>query len=276
VISVEDLSCRYEGKEFELRIERLEVKEGEFVLVTGPSGSGKSTLAYCLSGLIPQCIKNARMLGRVTVCGMDTTKTPVCELSKRVGFVLQNPEAQIFGMTVEEDLAFGLENLGVPYDEMRRRVDETLNLMGMRELRDRDTSSLSGGMKQKLAIASVLIMRPDVLILDEPLANLDPKETNGILSVLYSLKRIGKTVVVVERRLGELSPLVDRVVALKDGRLVADESPRSFFEDEELVKGLNVVPPKVVEVAYELRRRGLKLEPFPLTERELVRSVVGC
>jgi len=275
VISVEGLSCRYSGKEFELRVDGLEVKRGEFVLITGPSGSGKSTLAYCLSGLIPHYIRNARMLGRVSICGMDTSRTPIHELSKRVGFILQNPEAQIFGMTVEEDLAFGLENLGMPYDEMKRRVEETLNLMGMRELRDLDTSSLSGGMKQKLVIASVLIMRPGVLILDEPLANLDPKETGGILSILYSLKRVGKTVVVIERRLGELSPLVDRVVALKDGRVVADLDPRSFFEDEGLINELNVVPPKVVEVAYELRRRGLKLEPFPLSERELVRSVVG-
>lgn len=268
-IVVENLCYKYRNSEFELHYINLKIGN-EFVLVTGRSGSGKSTLIYCLAGLIPHYIRNGEMKGEVWIDGRKTSETPLEELAKKVGVVLQNPESQIFGMTVEEDLAFGLENLCVPRHQMERKVSEILSFLGLEKFRNMPPEALSGGQKQRLAIGSVLALDPEVIVLDEPLSNLDPWGARLIVSTLEKLKEAGRTVVLVERKIEDVIHLVDRVIALEDGRLIADEPPREFLADRGLVERLGVEIPQAVKLAHHLESSGLKFAEFPITAEELV------
>ncbi len=196
-VEVRGLSFRYEGsEEWALREVDLEIDRGELVLVLGPTGSGKSTFLRCLIGLIPH-FYSGEYLGSVRVMGMEVASTPVHRLATRVGMVFQNPETQIFSTSVESELAFPLENLGVPPGEIRRRVEDALDRFGLRDLRRRNPAELSGGQKQRLAIATVTAMGPDVLLLDEPTSMLDQLAAKEVLDLVVELCREeGRTVLV--------------------------------------------------------------------------------
>ncbi len=271
----EDLCYRYDSSGFSLQNVNIEIGGGEFVLVTGPSGCGKSTLAYCLSGVIPHCIKSGEMKGRVIVNGKDTRTTELNKLVRDVGIVLQNPESQIFGMTVEEDIAFGLENVCLPPSTIREKVDEVLSFIGLENARAKNPYQLSGGEKQRLVIGSVLAMDPSILILDEPFSNIDSLGAETVLSTLVSLKNAGKTVVLIERRSEYVISFVDRIIALEDGGVVADTNPRSFFKNRKLVEELDINLPQVVRLAYKLEESGVKMGDVPLTVEELVSDLNG-
>lgn len=271
----ENLCYQYASSGFSLRNVNIEIDEGEFVLVTGASGCGKSTLAYCLSGIIPHCIKNGDVRGRVIVNGKDTRNTELNRLAKEVGMVLQNPESQIFGMTVEEEVAFGLENLCLPPSVIGEKVDEVLGFIGLEKARVKNPHQLSGGEKQRLVIGSILAMDPSILILDEPLSNLDSLGAELILSTLVSLKKAGKTVVLIERKIENVISFADRIIALDDGEVIADTKPRSFFKNRKLVENLDVNPPQVIRLAYNLEESGVKIGEFPLTVEEFLRGFNG-
>ncbi len=258
----EHVSYNYPGST-QLAVENVSftIREGEFVLLTGPSGGGKSTLCRMINGLIPH-FYGGRMQGRVLVYGMDTRETSVPELAKTVGFVFQNPENQIVGITVEEEVAFGLENMMVPMDEIKRRVDWALSLLGISHLRRRTTDSLSGGELQKVALASVLAMRPRILVLDEPTANLDPQSSRVFLETIWRLWREErKTIILVEHRLSEVLPMVSRVIVV-DRKVIADGKPRELIE-EGVLENVGVEEPPVSRLA---RKCGIK--PAPLTVDE--------
>ena len=241
MIEVDDLTVCY-GKRRVLGRLSLSIRPGEFVLVTGPSGCGKSTLLRALAGLIPHA-SLAHMKGRVVVDGLDTQEHSLPVLAGHVGLVFQNPATQLFCLRVEEEVAFGPRNLGLPPDEVARRVEWAMAATGLEHLRGRRVNTLSDGEKQRLAIAAVLAMAPRILILDEPTSNLDMVGTRQVLSTLERLRRESSTVVIAEHKTGEVSQLADRVLILEEGRPVADGSPAEVFARREMLHRLGVRRP---------------------------------
>jgi len=241
MIQVNDLAVYY-GKHRVLGELSLSIQTGEFVLVTGPSGCGKSTLLRALAGLIPHA-SSARMEGRVVVDGLDTREHPLPVLAGHVGLVFQNPATQLFCLRVEEEVAFGPHNLGLPTAEVARRVEWALAATGLEHLRGRRVNTLSDGEKQRLAIAAVLAMSPRILLLDEPTSNLDLAGTRQVLSTLESLRGEATTVVIAEHKMGEVGRLADRVLILEEGQPVADGSPEAVFARQELLHRLGVRQP---------------------------------
>lgn len=224
MIRIRGLDVRYPGAAHALRGVDLSIAPGSFVLVGGPSGCGKSTLAHALMGLIPQTIP-AEVRGSILVAGLDPQQNSVAQLATRVGLVFQNPATQLFNGTVEEEVAFGPRNLGLPLPEIAVRVDYGLRATGCVHLRRRAVRRLSSGEQQRVAIASVLAMRPSLLILDEPTANLDTEGVRAIGQVLARLRESGVTLILIEHRLAPFLPHADRLVWLAGGRIVAAGPP---------------------------------------------------
>ncbi|NJE48786.1 ATP-binding cassette domain-containing protein [Thermococcus sp. 9N3] len=243
MIELRDVTFRYpRSKNPALMDVNLKIGDGEFVGILGPSGSGKSTLTLTLNGIIPNSIGGA-FSGEVIVRDprtgktFKTTETPVSKLSTLVGLVLQNPESQLFNMTVEDEVAFALENLGLPREEIAERVEWALKVVGLEGLENEFPPNLSGGEKQRLAIASVIAMKPSHLVLDEPTSQLDPKGKREVLRVVEELNRAGTTVVMVEHDSRFLFRKADRLVVLNGGRVLLQGTPREVAERvEELVE----------------------------------------
>jgi len=268
-VEVRNLSYSYPAAEAPTIVDvNLSVKPGEFVVVTGPSGCGKTTLCRCLNGLVPN-FYGGEMSGDVEVAGLSVRKHSTGELSRYVGFVFQNPENQLFALSVEKDIAFGLENLCIPREEMRRRVDWAMDLVGIAHLKDRAPFELSGGQQQRVAIACVLAMQPRILVLDEPTSFLDPIAANCLFQIIKQLNfELRLTTIIVEHRLDLLSTYADRVLIMDSGRIVADGSPRSVFTSKQ-VESLGVGIPKVVKLHRLLKSQGLDLGDTPLSVDEL-------
>jgi len=276
-IEVRDLSYRYEGSERDVLLDvNLEVEKGEFVLLTGASGCGKTTLCRCFNGLIPH-FYGGDLRGEVYVAGLNVKDTPIHKLALKVGFVFQNPDSQLFSLTVERDVAFGLENLGVDRDEMRLRVDWALKTVGMEKYRYAAPYELSGGQRQRVAIAAVLAMRPEIIVLDEPTAYLDPKTALKIFQLLDGLnKRMGLTVVLVEHRLDLVSRYASRLIIMNKGRIVLDGKPSTLFHDELEEYGINV--PRLVRFFRKLEGIGYEFGELPLTTdeaAEIIRRIMA-
>ncbi|WP_417554913.1 energy-coupling factor ABC transporter ATP-binding protein [Microbacterium sp.] len=230
VLVADDLWFEYPtASEPALRGIDLAVREGEFIGIIGPSGAGKSTLCQALKGLIPHSTPGT-VEGAVIAFGEDITDSPDNTASRRVGLVLQDPEAQIIGMSVAEDLAFGPENYEVDPDEIRIRAVEALAQVGLSEYMERDTYALSGGQKQRLAIASALMLAPDILILDEPTSELDPLGKDQVFEVISRLRgQRSVTVIVVEHEVERLAALADRILVMEHGKVIADGTPLEVF-----------------------------------------------
>jgi energy-coupling factor transporter ATPase len=247
----------------------LNIEKGEFTLITGPSGCGKTTLCRCFNGLIPHFYQG-EMKGKTIVAGLDISEHPIHELAKHVGLVFQNPENQLFALSVEKDVAFGLENLGVPREEMRQRVDRALNLTEIYGLRERVPSELSGGQQQRVAIASVLAMQPEVMILDEPTSFLDPLSAKKIFEVIRDLNRkLGMTVVLVEHRLDLTARYADHIIVMDEGKVLLDGDPREILGSEE-ARLIGIGIPKATRLYQVLEADGLKLgKTIPLSSEEM-------
>ena len=247
----------------------INIEKGEFTLITGPSGCGKTTLCRCFNGLIPHFYQG-EMKGETIAAGLNVSEHPICELAKHVGLVFQNPENQLFALSVEKDVAFGLENLGVPREEMRQRVGEVLNLTGIYDLRERGPSELSGGQQQRVAIASVLAMQPEVVVLDEPTSFLDPLSAKKIFEVIRNLNRkLGITVVLVEHRLDLTARYADHIIVMDEGKVVLDGNPHEILCSEEArLIGMGI--PKATRLYQMLKKDGLKLgNTIPLSSEEM-------
>lgn len=230
MIHVRNLSVRF-GEMLALQDVSLHIPAGQSVLVTGPSGCGKSTLAKALCGLIPHAL-GASMSGAIQIAGMDTQTRTISELAQRVGLVFQNPATQLFHLRVADEVAFGPRNLGLGEQEVQERTAWALQATGITAIKERHPAQLSGGQKQCVAIAAVLAMRPDVLVLDEPTASLDVPNTKRVVAVLQTLqKTLGITIVLIEHRLSAVLPLVDRVLLLETGRVVVDGAPQDVWSD---------------------------------------------
>lgn len=238
MITVRDLSVSY-GDVRALDGVSLSIRAGQFVVVTGPSGCGKSTLARALVGLIPHALP-ADMAGQVAVAGLDTRQVPVAELAQHVGMVFQNPATQLFHLTVEDEVAFGPRNLGLAADEIARRVEWALGAAGIEALRERCPAELSGGEKQRVAIAAALAMRPRVLVLDEPTASLDRHGCADVIQTLADLHRAGVTIVLIEHRLQHALSAAERVVLMENGRIADDRPTAGVLADPALLDRLGV------------------------------------
>ena len=243
IIRISGLSVTYGAGEATLRGVDLTVAEGEFVLVTGVSGCGKTTLARCLNGLIPHLIP-ARVEGSIEVAGLKPLQEEVRRMASRVGMVFQVPEAQLFNLTVEEEVAFGCHNLGLEPEETARRVEFALGAVGLEGLRKRALHQLSGGEKQLTAIASVLAMQPRLMVLDEPLANVDGRGVQRVLATLQRLNRmLGMTLVLIEHRTHQVAEFASRVVVMDGGRIVLDGGPETLRNERDRLTALGVRVP---------------------------------
>lgn len=273
-----EVSFRYRGRDgFALSDVTLEIEEGECVLLTGPSGSGKSTLLRVLSGLIPHFYEG-ELRGTVEVLGADTREVRPNRLARKVGSIFQFPEDQIVASKIWRDVAFGLENLVLPREEILRRVEEYLAKVGLAEERDRDAFTLSGGQIQRLAIAGVMAMEPRLMLLDEPASELDPAARQDVLGLISKTLTGGaRSVVLADHRLDDVVPLVDRIIVLSDGAVVSDGPPAEVLYTDD-VEGLGVEIPDVIKVAKLLAAMGLVLPRVPLTiadAADLIKQALG-
>ena len=243
----------------------LEIQKGQFIAVLGHNGSGKSTLAKHINALL------VPTEGTMWVDDMKTTdEEDVWKIRQKAGMVFQNPDNQIIGNIVEEDVGFGPENLGVPTDEIWRRVDQSLEAVGMTAYRLKSPNKLSGGQKQRVAIAGVMAMRPQCIILDEPTAMLDPNGRKEVIATLHELNRQEKiTVLLITHYMEEVID-ADRVIVMDDGKLVMDGTPREIFSRVKELKEYRLDVPQVTELAYELKQAGLDLPDGILTMDELM------
>ena len=250
----------------------LRVEEGEFVAVIGPKGAGKSTLCYTLSGFIPHFYKG-ELTGTVEVAGVETQQSTLSEWVMNVGLAFQNPFNQISGAkyTVFEEIAFGLENIGVPRSEMKDRVERALNMTGISDLADRSPYSLSGGQQQRVALTSILVMEPKVLVLDEPTSQMDPIGTREVFGVIRAMAERGMTVVLAEHKVEWTAQFADRVIALHEGKILLDSKPGEVLTSD-LLDGKGFGISRYTSTAREAQKQRLwpKDRNLPVTLDEAV------
>ena len=271
VIEFEQVHFTYPGEEKEsLRGVDLAIESGSFVAVLGHNGSGKSTLAKHMNAILTPTE------GRVLVHGIDTSdESRLLDVRRKVGMVFQNPDNQIVANVVEDDVAFAPENLGVPPEEIRRRVDEALRQVGMLEFKQHAPHLLSGGQKQRVAIAGVIAMQPDIIVLDEPTAMLDPQGRQEVISTVTRLCREnGMTVVLITHHMDECIG-ADRLVVMSEGRIVADGSPAAVFSQVELMEREGLTVPETTRLLYELRAEGFDL-PLDALEADSCAEVIAA
>ena len=269
MIEFNEFSFRYrEGAEPVVRDITLSIPDGCFVGITGAAGSGKSTLTYAINGIIPHCYPGD-FYGSVTVEGCDTVDTSLTDLSRLVGSVCQDIDSQMVSTVVEDEMLYGLENFGVPRDEIEGRLEQALDDMGIADLRDRTIASLSGGQKQKVAIASILALNSRVLVLDEPTAELDPASSRSVFDLLarYACEH-GATVVVVEQKIALLSQYADMLVIVDEGRIRFADAPAKVLEHSGELERIGVNCPRSTTLMNRLRAEGLYQGPSVRNVRE--------
>ena len=246
----------------------LSVQKGEFIAILGRNGSGKSSLAKHINGLLMPTE------GAVYVKGMDTRDhSQILKIRQSAGIVFQNPDNQIVGTIVEEDVAFGPENMGKPVEDIWQRVTKALSDVGMLAYKDSSPNRLSGGQKQRIAIAGIMAMEPECIVLDEPTAMLDPQGRQHVLSLVKELNREKKiTILMVTHHMEEVL-LADRIIVMSEGKIVSDGTPKEVFSKVEMLKSLGLEVPYAAELAYELRKEGVPLSDEIITKEELVEEL---
>ncbi|MCI6968896.1 MAG: energy-coupling factor transporter ATPase, partial [Collinsella sp.] len=258
IIKLDDVSFSY-GHEAQNALDHvsLAIEKGEFVGVIGPSGAGKSTLAAVMSGAIPHHY-TGQLFGTTLVDDRDTCEITLTDISRVVGSVLQDIDAQMVAPIVEDEMLFGLENFGIPHDQIEERISQTLTTVGISDLRHREIATLSGGQKQKVAIAAIIAMAPNVLVLDEPTAALDPASSTLVFDTLRQINREhGITVVVIEQKVALLSKYCSRVLVMADGKLAFDGEPHQVFAHASELRQMGVDSPRVARIANSLAEVGL-------------------
>ena len=262
IISVDDVSFSYGSDSAPRALDHvsLNIAAGDFLGIIGPSGAGKSTLTSVLSGAIPHHFGGA-FYGAAHVAGRDTCTITLTDVARSVGSVLQDIDAQMVASVVEDELLFGLENFGVNHSEIPARIERTLELVGIADLRDREIATLSGGQKQKVAIAAILALEPDVLVLDEPTAALDPASSTMVFDILRDVnERLGVTVVIVEQKVALLSEYCRRIAVMNKGRIVLEGTPAEVFSHAAELRAIGVDSPRVTRISNSLAREGV-IEP---------------
>ncbi len=272
LIEFADFSFKYLGADsLALRKISFNIEEGEYVVITGPSGCGKTTLCRAINGLVPQ-FHRGYIAGNVIVDGNNTRECSVAELAPIAGLVFQQPENQLVTLNVEREIAFGPENLGVEPDEIRRRVEELIDMLDIAHLREKHPHEMSGGEQQRVAMAATLALKPKVLVADEPTSNLDPQSAETILDLIADLNKRDMTVLLVEHRLDLVSKDASRVVLMDKGSIVADGQPRDVLAMD-LCQEIGIGIPKATQLYKRLSKRGFQLKKVPLTGAELATLV---
>ncbi len=273
IVNLQNVTYKYPLTDnFALENINLQVEEGEFVAVIGPNGAGKSTLCYTLSGFIPHFYKG-ELSGTVEVAGVETRQSSLNEWVLNVGLAFQNPFNQISGAkyTVFEEVAFGLENIGAPRDEMKERVERALEMTGISDLAERSPYSLSGGQQQRVALTSILVMEPKVLVLDEPTSQMDPIGTREVFAVIRTMAERGMTVVLAEHKVEWIAQFADRVIALHEGKILLDGKPGDVLTSD-LLDGKGFGISRYTSTAREAQKQGLwpKERRLPVTLDEAI------
>ncbi len=273
IISIHDLSFQYSRNPVPtIRNINLEIEKGDFILLCGPTGCGKSTFCRCLTGLIPH-FHSGIIKGTVFIDGINTQTVPVHQLAKKVGMVFQNPENQLVAMNVERELGFAMENLGYAPEKIRQQIEEIIAEFELEHLRKKAPYELSGGEQQRVAIAAILTLNPDIIILDEPTSNLDPQGAVKILELLKKLNsEFKKTIILIEHRLELVIPLINRMIVMDQGEIIFDASPEKGIFNEKLKK-IGVGIPKIIQLTELLIEAGLQFEKVPLTPSELAQNI---
>ena len=264
IIDMRDVSFAYGGQaDLALANINLAIEEGSFVGIIGPSGAGKSTLASILSGAIPHHYSGS-LYGETRVAGLDTCEVTLTDIARVVGSVLQDIDAQMVASVVEDEMLFGLENFGVPHDQIEERVTAALDAVGITDLRDREIATLSGGQKQKVAIAAILALAPRVLVLDEPTAALDPASSRAVFEILREAQRLtGVTVIIIEQMVALLAEYCERIIVLDRGQIALDGAPHEVFAHASELRAIGVDSPRTARVSNSLSDLGLVKATLP-------------
>jgi energy-coupling factor transport system ATP-binding protein len=273
-IEIKDLWFKYPlSEDWVLKGIDIDIKEGEFVAIMGPSGCGKSTLLYILAGIIPNMIRG-EVRGSIKVLGKEILNLRPEEIVRNIGFVFQNPDSQLLMPTAIEEVIMGLENLGLPREEILARAWNVIRYVGLEGKARQSPRSLSAGEKQILAIASVLALKPKILILDEPTSMLDHIGTAKVLGLIERLKREAEiTTIVVEHRIEWAVEVADKIAIMNDGRIEAYGDPREVFGNPNLIRKIGIRPPMISEVFYRLAEDGIEIHRIPITVDEGVKTV---
>lgn len=270
-IQIKNLTYRYPTSEADvLKDVSFTVKKGELCAIVGANGSGKTTLCNAIRGFVPKFYKG-EISGEVLVNGRDVKEDPDGKNALEIGFVFQNPFTQISGIasTVYEELAYGLENMGVEPEEIRQRIERIMELTKIQEFRDRDPYQLSGGQQQRVALAAILVMDQDVLVIDEPTSQLDPQSTDDVFEIIKLMKSMGKTIVLVEHKMEQIAEYADQIIVLDGGQVVMEGTPKEVFSDPDCLK-YHTRPPQSTRIALELKKEGVNLSEIPVTVEETV------
>ena len=268
-IVIENLKYRYpEAKTLALDNISLTIEEGEFLGIVGRNDAGKSTFCQAIVGLVPNFYKGAYG-GKILVGDIEVKKAGVHQVCRKVGLVFQNPFNQVTGskLKVYDEIAFGLENMGIPKDEMINRIDEAMELLDISRLKDRSPFSLSGGQMQRMAIASIIAMRPEVIILDEPTSQLDPEGSEEVFSAVQKLSKKGITIIMVEHKIEKVAAYSHRVALMDNGRIVSVDTPQRLFSREDL-SSYGVEPPVYTKIFQGLGIKDDKTSLYPVTLEE--------
>lgn len=274
VIELQNVSYRYPvSDDYVLKNVSFTIERGKFTAIIGNNASGKTTLCNAIRGFIPHFYKGD-LEGKVLVGGKDTKETQLGQMAEEVGYVFQNPFIQVSGVkdNVFEEVAYGLENLGVPVEEIRLRVEEILELVKIGHLRDKNPFELSGGQRQRVALASIIVMDPDILVIDEPTSQLDPIGTEQIFDIIRLMKERGKTIVLVEHKMDLIAEYADDLLVMNEGELVMQGPVREVFANPQF-ELYNIQYPHVTEVALQLQKAGMPLAFLPVKDQELAAAL---
>lgn len=273
-VEVKNLTYQYPTDEKKiLKDVSFKVKKGEFCSIVGANGSGKTTLCNAIRGFVPKFYKGT-MEGQVLINGRDIAEEEIGDLATEIGFVFQNPFTQISGVadTVYDELAYGLENLGVDPEEIHQRVEKILKVTKTEEFRDRNPYQLSGGQQQRVALAAILVMEQDILVIDEPTSQLDPQSTNDVFDIIQVMKEMGKTIILVEHKMEEVAKYSDHIIVMDEGKIVLEGTPKEVFTSAECEK-YRLRLPECTAIGKYLIKEGVCLPEIPITVEDAVEKI---
>ena len=269
-LSIKNLSYTYPDGTHALKNVNMEILKGQKVAIMGPNGAGKSTLFSHFNGLTEPKSGYLEIDGKK----MEYDKKTLLEIRQKVGIVFQDPNDQLFAPTVKEDVAFGPMNLGLSYEEVEKRVDEALTLVGMEKFKDKTPHHLSGGQQKRVAIAGIIAMKPEIMILDEPTAGLDPQGVDKVLDILNNLNKEGMTIVISSHDIEMVNGFAEKIFVLNEGKILASGDKNEIFSDKELLKEAHLKAPITTEILYQLKEKGFDVDTTKININEVVDEII--
>ena len=269
-LSIKNLSYTYPDGTHALKNVNMEILKGQKVAIMGPNGAGKSTLFSHFNGLTEPTSGYLELDGKK----MEYDKKSLLEVRQKVGIVFQDPNDQLFAPTVKEDVAFGPMNLGLSYEEVEKRVDEALELVGMKKFKDKTPHHLSGGQQKRVAIAGIIAMRPEIMILDEPTAGLDPQGVDQVLTILNNLNKDGMSIVISSHDIEMVNGFAEKIFVLYEGEILAIGDKHEIFSNKELLKKAHLKAPVTTEILYQLKEKGFNIDTTKININEVVDEII--